>query len=184
VRDQYGPAKVGKVLRMHVTAWGSAESRQGQSLVEIALILPVLLILLSGLLDLGRLFFVYVAVTDAAAEGATYGAAYPPLGPGPTWGCTEPEQSTEPCPPDAPREPGCLCLRAREAAGGLVTLEDAEITVACPGCVSGGPSGSTLTVTVTYPFSLLTPGGNALVPGGVLPLRAVATEAIVAGGLP
>jgi Flp pilus assembly protein TadG len=50
---------------------------RGQSLVEFVLILPVLLIALAGMLDLGRLYFAYVAVTDAAAEGAAYAAIYP-----------------------------------------------------------------------------------------------------------
>jgi len=34
-------------------------------------------ILLMGLLDLGRLYYAYVAVTDASAQGAAYGAANP-----------------------------------------------------------------------------------------------------------
>ncbi len=49
----------------------------GQGLLEFALILPVLLMILAGVLDLGRLYFAYVAVTDAAAEGASYAASYP-----------------------------------------------------------------------------------------------------------
>ena len=44
----------------------------GQSLLEMALILPVLIIILAGVLDLGRLYYAYVSVTDAAAEGAAY----------------------------------------------------------------------------------------------------------------
>lgn len=45
---------------------------QGQSLVELALSLVMLLTLLAGLIDLGRGFFTYIALRDAAQEGATY----------------------------------------------------------------------------------------------------------------
>ena len=51
--------------------------RKGQAAVELALILPVILLILMGLLDLGRLFYFEVAITNAAREGARYGAAHP-----------------------------------------------------------------------------------------------------------
>jgi Flp pilus assembly protein TadG len=47
---------------------------QGQSLVELAMSLVVLLILIAGLVDLGRAFFTYIALRDAAQEGASYAA--------------------------------------------------------------------------------------------------------------
>lgn len=42
----------------------------GSGLVELALVVPVLLFLLVGALDLGRVFYSQIAVTDAAKEGA------------------------------------------------------------------------------------------------------------------
>jgi len=46
-------------------------SRQrGQSLVETALVLPVVLILLMGLFDFGRAIFAYNTVAEAARNGA------------------------------------------------------------------------------------------------------------------
>lgn len=42
----------------------------GQALVEMALILPMLLVLVIGLLEFGRAFNAHQAVTDAAREGA------------------------------------------------------------------------------------------------------------------
>jgi Flp pilus assembly protein TadG len=41
----------------------------GQSLVEFALILPIFVLLLVGVFDLGRAFFSYIAITNAAREG-------------------------------------------------------------------------------------------------------------------
>src|SRR6476659_4703004 len=49
----------------------------GQSMVEFALILPVMLLLVAAAVDLGRLFFAYVAVENAAKEGVLYGARHP-----------------------------------------------------------------------------------------------------------
>lgn len=48
--------------------------QQGQSLTEFALSLVILLTLLAGVADLGRMFFAYIIIRDAAQEGAVYGS--------------------------------------------------------------------------------------------------------------
>lgn len=48
----------------------SRETRRGQALVEFALIFPVLMILLVGIFDAGRLVFAYNDITNAARSGA------------------------------------------------------------------------------------------------------------------
>lgn len=45
----------------------------GQSLIELTLTLPLLLIILLGTIDLGRVFFAYVTITNASRVGARYG---------------------------------------------------------------------------------------------------------------
>jgi hypothetical protein len=45
--------------------------------VELALLLPLLLVLLLGTIDFGRAFFGWVAVTNAARVGANYAATHP-----------------------------------------------------------------------------------------------------------
>ncbi len=50
---------------------------RGQALVEFALILPILLLLAFGCIDLGRVFYYQEAVTNVAREGARYGALHP-----------------------------------------------------------------------------------------------------------
>ena len=52
-------------------------SEKGQSLIELAVSLVILLILIAGIVDLGRLVFYYIAMRDAAQEGATYGSLNP-----------------------------------------------------------------------------------------------------------
>lgn len=50
---------------------------KGQSLVELALILFLILVILAGVVDLGRMMYEYLAMRDASQEGAAYGAVYP-----------------------------------------------------------------------------------------------------------
>jgi Flp pilus assembly protein TadG len=50
---------------------------RGQSLTEFALILVILLTLFAGVVDLGRVFFAYIIIRDAAQEGAVYGSIAP-----------------------------------------------------------------------------------------------------------
>jgi Flp pilus assembly protein TadG len=52
-------------------------ARRGQSLVELALILPVLTLIMLGTIDLGRAFYDHNELTDAVKEGALYGIRYP-----------------------------------------------------------------------------------------------------------
>jgi len=46
-------------------------------MVELALSFTVLLFLLMGVVDLGRAFFAFSSMRDAAQEGAVYGSLYP-----------------------------------------------------------------------------------------------------------
>jgi Flp pilus assembly protein TadG len=55
----------------------SRKSEIGQSMTEFALSLVILLTLLSGVVDLGRMFFAYIIIRDAAQEGAVYGSIAP-----------------------------------------------------------------------------------------------------------
>jgi Flp pilus assembly protein TadG len=54
-------------------------SRRGQSIVETALLLPLLMLLVMGSADLGRVFYYSIAVTNAAREAARQGTYYNPL---------------------------------------------------------------------------------------------------------
>ena len=47
-------------------------SSRGTTMVEFALIVPVLLLLLFGILDLGRALNAYVTMSNASREGARY----------------------------------------------------------------------------------------------------------------
>jgi hypothetical protein len=49
----------------------------GQGLLEFSISFIIFVILLVGIVDLGRLFFTYMALRDAAQEGAAYGSVNP-----------------------------------------------------------------------------------------------------------
>lgn len=53
------------------------QSERGQSLVEMSLMMVILLTILSAVLDLGRGFYSYIAIQNAAGEGALYAAINP-----------------------------------------------------------------------------------------------------------
>src|SRR3984885_15780075 len=47
---------------------------RGQSLVELAFVVPLLLLLLIGIIEIGRFAFYSIVVSNAARAGAQYGA--------------------------------------------------------------------------------------------------------------
>ena len=54
-----------------------SDTHRGQSIAEFAIVLPILLILVLGSFDLGRLFFAYISVSNAARNGVQYASASP-----------------------------------------------------------------------------------------------------------
>src|SRR5207244_11559172 len=51
-------------------------SRKGQAIVETAFLLPILMLLVMGSADLGRVFHYAIAVTNSAREAARQGTYY------------------------------------------------------------------------------------------------------------
>ena len=66
--------KVGNKMKSPIAG---QRSEKGQSLVELAVSLVLILTLLAGVVDLGRLLFEYLAMRDAAQEAAAYATVYP-----------------------------------------------------------------------------------------------------------
>lgn len=50
---------------------------RGQTLVELVLTLPVFLLILLGIIELGRAFLIYSEVSNAVREGARYAMVHP-----------------------------------------------------------------------------------------------------------
>jgi Flp pilus assembly protein TadG len=114
-------------------------SRSGQDLAEFAIIFPLLLLIIFGVLDLGRGFFSAITIANAAREGARYAIAY---------GLTY-DLVTDTFIPETTEIRNQVI---REAGNAGLTLDPSNITVACPtGC---GP-GEDIRVSVSYQFNLL-----------------------------
>lgn len=113
------------------------QKEKGQSVTEFALILPVLIIVMAGLLDLGRLYYSYVAVTDAAGEGAAYAAIHP-------------------------ADTDGIIARAQDACGGLIAIDRDLVEVYSPQDMP-----QAIAVSVSYEFTLVTPFVNNLLPDGL-----------------
>ena len=58
---------------------GQRRRERGQSLVETAIVFPILLLLLAAVVDFGRAFDAYIVLTNAAREGARWGSVNPEL---------------------------------------------------------------------------------------------------------
>jgi Flp pilus assembly protein TadG len=54
-------------------------ARRGQAIVETAMVLPILMLLVMGSADLGRVFYYAVSVTNAAREAARQGTYFEPF---------------------------------------------------------------------------------------------------------
>lgn len=55
----------------------TARRQHGQNLIEMAILTPLLLLLLVGVLDFSRVFNQYIVVTNASREGARYASRFP-----------------------------------------------------------------------------------------------------------
>lgn len=66
-----------KNLRDHKRRVSRHDSRRASALIEFAIVLPLLLLVGLGCADFGRFAYEYCAVSNAAEEGATFGALNP-----------------------------------------------------------------------------------------------------------
>ena len=140
----------------------NASREEGQSFTEMAISLVFILILLAGIVDLGRMFFVFVALRDAAQEGASYASF---------------------CPADI----SGIQARVRSASSNPVNLYDttAITIIISPDCANPAnaalcDTGDGLTVTVGSPtFNFTMP----FLGGVTIPLNARVTDTILTNGL-
>jgi len=145
-------------------------SLRGQSLVELALVLPLFALLLLMAIDFGRAYFTYIQVNNAAREAAHF-AATGPNGPTDTAGITTVALQEM----DAQSQSGAGTITVADAvcndsSGTVMDCADAAT-------VNATGQGNTVTVTVTEPFSFLTPFVNNFL-GGSFHMSARATATV------
>jgi Flp pilus assembly protein TadG len=116
----------------------STSDDSGASAVEFALILPLFLLLVLGMVDFGRAYNMQLALTEAAREGVR---------------------------PIALREPGANATTATRAAipagSGIVASTVGVSAVTCPSGALSAPVPNA-SVTATKSFTFITPGLGAL----------------------
>ena len=105
--------------------------QNGQELVEFAIVLPLLLLVAFGVLDLGRIFHSAITITNAAREGARFGMTH------------------------VEDVDGIVVATLTEAQDSGIDLSTSIIEVTCPeGCGSGLP----IRVTIQYNFTFIMVG--------------------------
>jgi Flp pilus assembly protein TadG len=131
-----------------------SNSERGQSLMELALSMTFILILLAGVVDLGRAFFTYITLRDAAQEGAAFGAY-------------------------EAGEEAAIRLRAMQTSNSPVNLTaDPNVNFAIN--VSQACAGGEVTVTATYQdFPITMPVLGALVGRQSFDISASATDDVL-----
>lgn len=125
---------------------------RGQSLVEFALGATLLLLLISGMADLGRALFVYMSLRDAAKEGSSYASV-------------------------APADVSGIRARVRDTSNNpidLSTFPDDQILVQWSGAACGNASNS-VSVTLSVDFRTVAP----FIGGNIFAIQAQATDTIL-----
>lgn len=144
------------------------KAERGQSLVEVALTFPILLLILSGMIDLGRLYFTYVALEDVVGEAALYLSINP--------GCRYETDNPDPLVANECANPNNAYYRAKTAAGWEVDWSRVTLELETPGVYGVGDP---VKAKIRYSFLLMTP----LFPktGGLnqMQLSTLATQVIV-----
>lgn len=121
----------------------------GQAIAELILVLPLLLLILLGCLDLGRAFWAWVALANGSREGARYGALFPM------------------------DEPGIVQRATEEIVAGGMSVKQLRVDVTAPPAVE---SGAPITVTSSYTLPVLT---FALFGGQPLSIKATSQMPII-----
>ncbi|MBW5447514.1 pilus assembly protein [Cohnella sp. CFH 77786] len=115
------------------------KDQKGQSLVEFALVLPLLLLLICGIVDLGRLLFAYSSLNMTAQEAVRLGGL----------GKTDAEITDY-------------------AKSHLVIGDPSKLTVTITPQDSTRKSGQNVTVSLSCPLPFITPLMSKIIPAPVL----------------
>lgn len=130
------------------------KSERGQSLVELAISILILVYLLAGAVEFGLAFFQYVQLRDAAQEGALYGS----MNPGDLNG---------------------VRTRARAASTSPIDLSDTTTVTVTPTIIGAACEGNAIQVTVSYNHQIFMPFIPQFIGSSTIPLNATVTDTIL-----
>ena len=140
------------INKIKLTAQGPKRER-GQSLVEMSISITLLAVILAGVMDLGRAYYTYLALKDAANEGATYASI-------------------------APDDSSGIEARvlAESAGDNLVSWDEADIVTTLSGSAC---TGGEVEVEVEVQYQLIAPFIGGILGTQSLPLRASVVNTIL-----
>ncbi|MDQ6884548.1 MAG: pilus assembly protein [Candidatus Dormibacteraeota bacterium] len=145
-------------------------------MTEFALILPVLVLILLGVVDFGRVFYYWTSIANAAREGARYAIVHPTA-------------ITSTCKSD----PSNVKFRVKQEAGTTLVLTDSNISVYWVDASTGATTDAAancmplpgdqriyqnpnaVRVDVAYDFKAITPLISSFWGGGALRIGSSAT---------
>jgi Flp pilus assembly protein TadG len=130
---------------------GQRQNERGQSLVELAVSITVILLLLAGAVDFSIAYFSFAAMQDAAQEGALYGSVNP-------------------------TDTAGIITRVRQASSNPVNLENDDVTVTLNGDAC---EGNEVTVNVVYEYPISMPFIGAIIRSQTITLNASVTDTIL-----
>jgi Flp pilus assembly protein TadG len=141
---------------------------RGQSLVELAITLPILILLLLGTLDFGMAIFSYSMLRDAAQEGAFYGSFNPA-------NVAEIENRARNISPRTNDEVFSSPVRLTDK--NLVQVSVKTLGGACQGAKNG--VANSIQVKVFYKYPIMMPFIGQLIGSNAIPLTGTATNIIL-----
>lgn len=144
-------------------------SEKGQSLVELAISLPIILLILLGSVDFGMALFSYAILRDAAQEGALYGSFNP--------GNTDEIENRARNILLREGEEGIFSSPVELRNTARVIVDVRSIGAACQG-VTGGTANS-IQVQVMYDYPILMPIAGRVIGSETIRLTGAATNVIL-----
>jgi Flp pilus assembly protein TadG len=148
--------------------WSAIQSERGQSLVELAITLPILILLLLGTLDFGIAIFSYSMLRDAAQEGAFYGSFNPS-------NIEEIENRARNISPRTDDEVFSSPVQLRNKD--LIKVNVRALGNFCQGAQNG--VANSIQVNVSYRYPILMPFVGRLIGSRTIPLKGTATNVIL-----
>ena len=131
----------------------SGHGQRGAAAVEMAIVLPLLLLVIAGIIDLGRLLYTQVILTNAAREGARTAVVL------------------------SPYDPSKVTARVQTASG----FTSPKLIVTPPvNCPAGGDA--TVALKYTFTWLILQDAMNMVKAGNVLPKDLSAKAVMRCGG--
>ncbi len=150
----------------------SRQKEGGQSTVELAISITLLMTLLAGTVEFGRALYTWLAMRDAAQEGAYYGSISPP-------------SMALTCDASTPSPPPDICKRVWDNLKQVAPNPSSKIVVTVSFPEGSCRRGKTISVDVDYPnFNNTLSFLNKFLGGQPISIHATINDTILTAACP